>query len=258
MADSRKVRYEIENEIAVVTIDSPPFNTYTLEMMADFETSFRELHEAALRATVVTGIGNVFQGGADINIFLQAKTSQDGYNFVQRVQEMLNLVVDLECPVIAAINGLALGGGTELALACDIRIASKSATFGLPEVKFGIIPGAGGTQRAPRLLGPGRAKALIFAGGIIDADEAFRIGLVDRIVPPGKLMEEAMNLADKIATRSPAAVRAAKKAINEGLDVSLSDGLIIERNYLAQLAEDGEMAEGATAFLQKRKPVFTK
>ena len=258
MTDNRRVRYEIKNEVAMVTIDSPPFNTYTLEMMADFETTFNELHETPLRAVVVTGIGNVFQGGADINIFLRAKTSQDGYNFVQRVQEMLNLVADLECPVIASINGLALGGGTELALACDIRIASESAAFGLPEVKFGIIPGAGGTQRAPRLLGPGRAKMLIFAGGIIGAAEAFRIGLVDRIVPPDRLMEEVMSLADKIATRSPAAVRAAKKAINEGLDVSLSEGLIIERKYLAQLAEDGEMVEGATAFLQKRKPAFTK
>lgn len=254
---NRKVRYEIENEIAVVTIDSPPFNTYTRDMMVDFVTSFKELHEKKLRAVVVVGVGNVFQGGADINIFLEAKTAEDGYEFVKEVQEMLNLVADLECPVIAAVNGLALGGGTELALACDIRIASESASFGLPEVRFGIIPGAGGTQRAPRLLGPGRAKLLIYSGEIIDAAEAFRLGLVDRVVPPESLMDEVMKLARRISQRSPVAVRMAKKAVNEGLDVSLDQGLLIERKYLAQLTVDGEMVEGAKAFLEKRKPNFT-
>jgi len=255
---NRRVRYEIEDEIAVVTIDSPPFNTYTLEMMADFETSFKELHKEKLRCVLVTGVGEVFQGGADVNIFLELKSAQDGYQFIQRVQEMLNLVADLECPVIAAVNGLALGGGTELALACDIRIAAESAYFGLPEVKFGIVPGAGGTQRAPRLLGPGRAKLLMFSGEVVDAAEAFRLGLADRIVPPDQLMENTMRLAKKIATRSPMAVRAAKKAIDEGLDTTLAKGLIIERDYLAHLAVEGEMEEGAKAFLERRKPNFTK
>ena len=146
----------------------------------------------------------------------------------------------------------------KLALACDIRIAARSATFGLPEVKFGIIPGAGGTQRASRLLGPGRAKMLICSGEIIDADEAFRLGLVERVVPDDQLTAESMKLAKKIAARSPMAVRAAKQAIDEGLQVGLKDGLKIERDCLEMLTREGEMQEGAKAFLEKRKPNFTK
>ena len=140
MTDQMRVKCKIENEIAVVTIDSPPYNTFTHPMMADFIKTFEDLHRTKLRAVIITGVGPVFQGGADINIFLESKSPEDGRALIKKVQDMLTLAADLSCPTIAAVNGLALGGGTELALACDIRIAARSATFGLPEVKFGIIP----------------------------------------------------------------------------------------------------------------------
>ena len=189
-------------------------------------------------------------------MFLNVTTEKDGRSFGKMAQELINNVAEMECPVIAAVNGLALGGGTELALACDIRIASTAASFGLTEVSYGVIPGGGGTQRLPRLIGPGRAKMLIFSGKTIDASEALNIGLADIIVEPEQLIPEAMKLARKISENSPAAVKAAKKAMNEGLDVSLAKSLIIERGYLAKLFGIGEPLEGAKAFLEKRKPVY--
>lgn len=252
----KTVRYEIDNEIALLTLDNPPVNAFTQEMIDDISVVFQELKTQKLRVLILTGAGRAFQAGADINMFLDLKTEEDGYNVAKMSQEMINKAADMDCPVIAAVNGLALGGGTELSLACDIRIASSTAVFGLTEVVYGVLPGGGGTQRLPRLIGPGRAKMLILSGKIIDANEAFTFGLVDSVVEPGQLMPEVMKLAKQIAEKSPAAVKWAKKAINDGLDVPLADGLIIEREYLGKLVAVGDQIEGATAFLEKRKPNF--
>lgn len=250
------VKCECKKDIAIVTMDNPPVNSFTRELIDDFLKTCDELRAMKLRAVIITGAGKAFQAGADINMFLNVKTEKDGFDLGEMSQNITNQVAGLECPVIAAVNGFALGGGTELALACDIRIASSNASFGLPEVGYGVFPGGGGTQRLPRLIGPGRAKMLILSGKKIDAAEAFRFGLVDQVVEPGQLMSEAMNLAERIAERSPAAVRMAKRVIDEGLNVSLEDGLMIEQKGLGKLVEVGDQIEGATAFLEKRKPVF--
>ena len=254
MADT--VKYELAEEIALVTMNNPPVNAFSKNLIDDFNAIFDELRAKKLRVVVLTGVGKAFQAGADIRMFLDLKTEEDGLALGKTVQDLVNNAARMECPVIAAINGVALGGGTELAVACDIRVASSAAKFGLPEVTYGIIPGAGGTQRLPRLIGPGRAKMLLFSGRIIDADEALKIGLVDMVVEPDQLMPEVMQLAGMIAGKSPGAVRIAKRAVNEGLDVPLSDGMMIERRYLGKLIAIGDQIEGATAFLEKRKPNF--
>lgn len=253
---TKTVNYELDNEIALVTMNNPPVNAFTQELINDFSEMFKKLKTTKLRAVVLTGAGKAFQGGADINMFLNLKTEEDGWAIGRMTHGLINPVAEIECPVIAAINGFALGGGTELALACDIRIASSAARFGQPEVAYGVIPGGGGTQRLPRLIGPGRAKLLIYSGKIIDAEEAYKIGLVDSVVEPDQLISEAMKLARKIAEQSPAAVKWSKKSINDGLDLSLAEGLEIERKCLAKLVGVGDQIEGATAFLEKRKPNF--
>ena len=206
----KTVAYEIADEVAVVTMDNPPVNAFTRTFSADFLDTFKALRAEKLRAVVVTGTGRAFQGGADITMFLDLKSEEDGAAIGKMTQGIMNSVAGIECPVIAAINGFATGGGTELAIACDIRIASSKAVFGQPEVAYGVLPGAGGTQRLPRLIGPGRAKLLIFSGKKVSAEEAFQIGLVDLVVEPEQLLPEAMKLARKIAGNSPAAVRFCK------------------------------------------------
>ena len=252
----KTVKCEFNEEIATVTLDNPPVNSFTQQLIDDFIATCDELTEMKLRAVIITGEGKTFQAGADINMFLQLKTEADGLALGKMSQDITDHVANLECPVIGAINGAALGGGTELALACDIRIASKNSSFGLPEVGYGVLPGGGGTQRLPRLIGSGRAKMLIFSGKIISADEALLIGLVEQVVDPEKLMPEAMKMARMIAGKSPAAVKAAKRVINKGLDENLGNGLMIEREGLGKLIAVGDQIEGASAFLEKRKPTF--
>ena len=252
----KTVKCEFNEEIATVTLDNPPVNSFTQQLIYDFIATCDELTEMKLRAVIITGAGKTFQAGADINMFLKLKTEADGLALGKMSQDITDHVANLKCPVIGAINGAALGGGTELALACDMRIASSNASFGLPEVRYGVFPGGGGTQRLPRLIGPGRAKMLIFSGKIITAEEALQIGLVDQVVAPDQLMPEAMKMARMIAGQSPAAVKAAKRAISEGMNVSLEDGLMIERKGLGKLVVIGDQIEGAKAFLEKRKPNF--
>ena len=252
----KTVLCEISDEIATVTMNNPPVNAFTETLIKDFMEVFKDLKNQKVRVVVLTGSGNAFQAGADINMFLDVKTEEEGINFSQMCQDISNHVAQMKCPVIAMVNGLAMGGGTELALACDIRISSKEASFGLPEVGFGVYPGGGGSQRLPRLIGPGRAKMLMLSGKIINADEAFQIGLVDEVVEQDQLMLEVMKLARMIAKKSPAAVMAAKRVMDEGLDVSLEDGLMLERKGLGKLVTIGDQIEGAQAFLEKRKPKF--
>ncbi len=252
----KTVKYEINQEVAIVTLDNPPVNAFNQQLIEDFLKTFNELKTKKLRSVIITSGGKAFQAGADIKMFLSLKTEKDGLSLAEMSQDITDHVAKMECPVIAAINGFALGGGTELALACDIRIASKNASFGLPEVGYGVFPGGGGTQRLPRLIGPARAKMLIFSGKKISAEEALQIGLVDMVVELERLMPEAMKLAQMIAENSPTAVKLAKKVINKGMDVSLPDGLKTEGRYLGKLVAVGDQIEGASAFLEKRKPKF--
>lgn len=251
------VTNEVNEEIALVTMNNPPVNALTQQLTDDLNQTLDELKEMKLRVVILTGTGKFFQAGADINNFLTIKGEEDFLAQGTKGQEFVSRIAAITCPVIAAVNGAALGGGTEISLACDIRIASTQATFGQPEVNYGVIPGGGGTQRMSRLIGPGRAKMLIYSGMRIRADEAFSLGLVDKVVEPDQLLPEAMKMAQMIAEKSPAAVKAAKRAINEGLDMPLADGLVLETKYMSKLAALGDMNEGATAFFEKRKPNFT-
>ena len=252
----KTVNCEIKNEIALVTLNNPPVNFFNDELIEDLVETVKEVKTKDIRVLIITGAGKGFQAGADIKMFLKMKTEEDGVKLGEMCQNITDTVASVECPVIAMVNGMALGGGTELALSCDIRIASSKATFGLPEVGYGVFPGGGGTQRLARLIGIGRAKMLILSGSIIDASEAYNIGLVDQVVEPEQLLETTMKFAEKIAAQSPSAVKWAKRIMDESIHLSLKDGLSLERQYLGKLIAVGDQIEGANAFLEKRSPDF--
>ncbi|WP_374972360.1 enoyl-CoA hydratase/isomerase family protein [Spongiibacter marinus] len=250
------VSCEINNEIALVTMNNPPVNQFSEALINDVISTFERLHSEKIRAVILTGTKQSFQAGVDLNMFHDVKTREQGIEFCHLCQKITNLVANTPCPVIAMIDGVALGGGTELIAACDIRIASEDATFGLPEVGWGVYPGAGGTKRIPELIGSGKAKMLMFSGKIISAEEAYKMGLVDEVVSSEMLLETTMKLANMIAKRSPAAVRGVKAAIDGGLHVSMPEALEIECAGLGDLVVVGDLLEGAAAFSEKRKPVY--
>jgi len=253
----KKVVCEIKDGLAVVTLNNPPFNALNAAVMSDLDHILEALSSnRSVQVVIITGAGEkAFVAGADIKQFT-GMTPASGKELVLHGHEILSKIKALKQPVIAAIHGLALGGGCELALACDLRIASGNALFGLPEVSLGIIPGYGGTQRLARLVGSSRAMALIYTGDPIKADEAFRIGLVDKLAPVGQVLEEAKSMANKIMSRGPLAVQGAKKAIHTGMEMTLEEGLILEADVFAGLCGTDDQKEGAEAFLSKRKPVF--
>jgi enoyl-CoA hydratase/carnithine racemase len=191
-----------------------------------------------------------------MNRFLAITTIEEATAFVEMAQGFMDRIAALPFPTIAAINGFALGGGLEIALACDIRIASRTATMGLPEVRYGILAGAGGTQRLSRLLGPGRAKLLMYTGRRIGSEQALAIGLVDEIVEPDRLLPTALQVAEEIAANSPVAVRQVKRCVDEGLQMTLEDGLALERRCWAELIPRRDYLEGVAAWLEKRKPTY--
>ena len=262
------VHYEFDNGLAVVTIDNPPVNSLTVEMSNELKDVFQSLgklevadrgfEKRRVEVVILTAVSTrgVFMAGADINLFLNLKTREDGENLIKFYHGIMNTIAEFEHPVICAVEGLALGGGTEAALACDMRIAGSGARFGLTEVALGVLPGGGGTQRLARLVGPGYAKKMIFTGERIDAEEALRIGLVEKVVPQGQALDEAKNVARAILCNAPTAIKYAKTAIDRGLNTTLTEGLLIEREALGFVCESGEQIEGAKAFLEKRKPRF--
>ncbi len=258
------IRFETEGAVALLAIDRPEVHNAldfeTSDALADAWLRFRD--DDALRVAILTGAGErAFCTGADlrgVGEFYAKLTSAERVRRSELTPGLggitRNLAIDK--PILAAVNGYCLAGGLEIALACDLRIASENATFGLPEVTRGIIPGAGGTQRLPRLIGPGRALDLILTGRRIDAVEAERVGLVSRVVPPAALRDEALRLAIAIADNGPLAVRAAKAAVWHGLDVSLEEGLRIEQMMAEPVRQSDDAREGPRAFLAKRKPEF--
>jgi len=249
---------EQKGNIALLTINRPDklnaLNNETLNELKDFFTSAK--HDSSIDVVILTGGGNkAFAAGADITELskLDVITAKD---FCEKGQEVFNLIEKLSKPVIAAVNGFALGGGCELAMACHIRLASESAKFGQPEVNLGIIPGYGGTQRLTRLVNSSRSIEIILTGEPIDANEAYRIGLVNKIYPAEELLNKAWELAEKIASKSQAAVRLALKAVVSANELTQNEGQLLESSLFAICTGTRDFKEGTSAFLEKRKPNF--
>jgi enoyl-CoA hydratase len=250
---------EKHDRIGIVKINRPDvYNAMNVEAILELEQAMKEFDaDKSVRVIIVTGEGKAFVSGSDISR-LKAMDAINAREYSQTGQRVLSYIENMEKPVIAAVNGFALGSGCELAMACDIRIASEKAKFGQPEVKLGLIPGHAGTQRLARLVGVGKAKELIFTGDMIDAQEALRIGLVNQVVSPEALIKEAENLARKIMEVSPTAVRIAKTVINRGIDANLTTANSYETEAFSILFSTEEAKEGMTAFLEKRKPNWDK
>jgi len=252
------VLYEKKDAIAYVTVNRPKvLNALNTPTWKDLRTAFEDARDdAKVRGVILTGAGNkAFIAGADISELAKI-TAFEAEQSSRFGQEVLDLIENLGKPVIAAINGFALGGGCETAMACTIRVAVDSAKFGQPEVALGLVPGGGGTQRLPRLVGKGRALQLILSGEMIGAQEAYRIGLVNELVPASDLITRAEAILKKIAANAPIAVKFAIEAANKGVETSQSEGLLLEASFFGLCAATDDKKEGTTAFLEKRVPRF--
>src|SRR5215468_6264068 len=252
------VLYEKRSGIAYVTLNRPKvLNALNALTWRDLRTAFEDARDdAGVRGVILTGAGDkAFIAGADIGELAHA-TAIDAERSSRFGQEVLDLVENLGKPVVAAINGFALGGGCETAMACAIRIAVEHAKFGQPEVKLGLLPGGGGTQRLPRLVGKGRALQLILSAETISAQEAYRIGLINEVVPAADLIPRAEAILKMIASNAPVAVKLSLDAVNKGLDTSQSEGFALEASYFGLCAATEDKKEGTSAFLVKRAPQF--
>ena len=256
------VNVELQGAVAVLTIDRPKaLNALNPEVLADLKAAFEGIDQNAVRCVVLTGAGEKsFVAGADIGS-MSTMTKAEGEAFGKLGNDIFLMIESFPLPVIAAVNGFALGGGCELAMSCDIRICSDNAMFGQPEVGLGITPGFGGTQRLPRIVGLGMAKQLLYTARNIDAAEALRIGLVNAVVPQAELMDTALKMANNVAKNAPIAVRACKQAVNEGMQVSIDKAVEIEEKLFGGCFETHDQVEGMACFLSKEKPkpkaVFT-
>ena len=259
MAEFKNLIVKNVDDILIVTINrEKALNALNKETVMELQQLFSSYwSDVSVKGVIITGAGEKsFVAGADIPELAELNV-QDGAKTMERGQYLMKTIQNFPKPVIAAINGFALGGGCELAMSCDIRLASEKAKFGQPEVNLGIIPGYGGTQRLSRLVGRGKATQLIMTGQIIKADEAYRIGLVDEIYSPDELMDKALEMAKTIASKAPLAVSAAKECINRGLDISLTAGCDLEKTNFAMLCESTDKKEGMGAFMEKRTAKFT-
>lgn len=258
MSEYKNVTTEKKDYVLVVTINRPrALNAINKETVAELQKVFSfHWSDDSVRCVVITGSGDKsFVAGADIPELADLDV-RAGNDLSARGLYLMKTIQNFPKPVIAAINGFALGGGCELAMACDIRLASEKAKLGQPEVNLGIIPGYGGTQRLPRLVGRGKAMQLILTGEMISAQEAHRIGLVDEVYPPDQLMDKAMEMANTIASKGPIAVELAKECIHRGLEVTLTVGCDLEKANFGQCCGTGDKNEGMEAFLEKRPPKF--
>jgi enoyl-CoA hydratase len=250
--------FDVRDGVAFVTVNRPDkLNALNDQVMAELALAVERIAtEPAIRGAIVTGAGpKAFIAGADIGD-LSRQGPFDGKARAMRGQGVLRRLETCGKPFIAAVNGYALGGGCELAMACHLRLASDTAKFGQPEVKLGIAPGYGGTQRLPRLVGKGVALQLILSGEMIDAQEAYRIGLVNKVVPAADLLAESEKVLRGILAMAPLAIRLCIEAIDQGLEMTLDEGLLLEANHFGLLAATHDMKEGTTAFLEKRPPRF--
>jgi enoyl-CoA hydratase len=253
----KNLLYEIDGSVGVMKVNRPEVrNVLNWETWMEFEDALKQLHsDPNLRVGIITGVGDeAFIGGADLRM-LKERTPQDAVSASKKANEILLFMESMDEPMIAAINGWALGGGCEIALACDIRIASERARIGQTEARVGIMPGYGGNVRLMRIIGPGRAKEMIYTGRVVKAQEAERIGLANRVVPHEKLMEEAMALAREIA-KGPAAIHLAKKAMFQAFQKPYQEALNTDSELYGEVYKTEDFKEGVTAFLEKRKPSF--
>ena len=263
MGDWQYIRTDTEERVAVLTIDHPPVNSFNKQVVTELSEAMHELlDDDEVKAIVITGGGtNAFVAGADIpEIKELIETPGDSYDeareFIERGQQV-NLEIERATkPVIAAINGFCLGGGLELAMACHIRICSDRARLGQPEINLGLIPGWGGTQRLARIAGKGKAVEMILTGDMVTAQEAYRVGLVNKVVPAGAILKEARGLARKIVSKSKFPIAATLRAVTEGLEAGIEEGLAIEREQFVGLADTDDIREGISAFLEKRQAEF--
>ena len=252
------LKFQQDGAVAVVTLNRPKvlnaLNNHTLAELAACMASLKD--DAGVRAIILTGEGEKsFVAGADINE-LASLSPVEGQGHARRGQAIFDAVEQLGKPVIAAINGFALGGGCELAMACTMRIAADTARFGQPEVNLGLIPGYAGSQRLPRLVGKGIAMEILLTGDMVSAQRAYEIGLVNRVVPAAELMAEAMKLAQALASKAPIAVRFILDAVNQGLEAPFAVGEVLETSLFGTIASSDDMREGTKAFLEKRKAVW--
>lgn len=256
------IHLEIKGGVATVTIDNPPMNVLNSQVTDQLKQVFSQINDdPQVIAVILTGTGErAFMAGADIKEFpgWLNMEKQELINKITANHQVFNMIEDLPKPVIALLNGYTFGGGCELALACDIRIAEEHVQIGLPEVKLGLFPGGGGTQRLPRLIGKAKAKELMFLGEPITAAEALSIGLVNQIVPKGEGMIAAKSMAQKMSSYSLQALSRIKKAVNEGEDCSLESAINLEVNLFADIFQTEDAKEGVQAFIQKRSASFTQ
>jgi enoyl-CoA hydratase len=254
----KNILVSFEDEIGILTINRPKaLNALNIETLREIQMGIQEVKDhLEMKILIVTGAGEkAFVAGADI-LEMKEMNSIEALNFAKLGHTTLKMIQDLDRPVIAAVNGFALGGGTEIALACDFIYASENARFGLPEVTLGVFPGFGGTQRLPRLIGKGKAKELIMTGKMISAQEAYEMGIVNRVFPPASLMKETRKVAAQIAANGAIGVRLAKMVVDAGFNMDLAEACALESYAFGISFTTAEQKEGMTAFIEKRKPNF--
>ena len=261
MSDGKKLQYVSwmnEEGVTTVFLSNGPLNVLNSGVIADLIQCADEIRDnSSVRAVVITGSGErAFSAGGDIEEFPKILQGKDAKEFWRQNRVPMQKFAALPQPMIAAVNGLAYGGGAELTMVCDLRIASETAKFCLPEIKIGLFPDGGGTQRLPRLIGAARAKEMMFLGEPISAEEAFRIGLVNKVVPAGETLPVAQALGRRLAGMPAAALRFIKRAVDEGSEMDLQEGLRLEGTLFDEVFETADAKEGIGAFLEKRKPRF--
>jgi len=254
----KNILYDKKDEIATITINRPKaLNALNKDTLLEIRSAIADAaKDSSIKVVIITGAGTrAFCAGADV-AELSGRSPIEITKFIKLGQDTLSIIENFDKPVIAAVNGLALGGGCELVMACDLAVASDQAKFGQPEINLGIMPGWGGTQRLTRLVGIKKAKEIVLLGEMIGSDEALRTGLVNKVVPAEKLMDEANAIARKLADKSPLALRFAKLAVNKALETSLAEGLEFEKTTFALLYSSEDAKEGINSFLAKKKPVW--
>jgi enoyl-CoA hydratase len=257
MKDYKTILVDVSEDIAVVKINRPEaLNALNADVLDELEDVFTYIAQADdIRAVILTGEGKAFVAGADIAAMGKMGT-MDGRDFMRKGQAVMALIEGVEKPVVAAVNGFALGGGCELAMACDVRFSSEKAKFGQPEVNLGIIPGFGGTQRLPRLVGKGMAKYLIYSAEIIGAEEALRIGLVEKVFAADELLSQATAWLKQVLGKAPIAVRMAKVAVNNGVNMDIKSAIALELESITVALASADRIEGMAAFVEKRPAAF--
>ncbi len=258
MTEYKQIKLKIDDAVATLTLNSAPVNALSPNMLKEIDQALSEIEkDEGVRALVITGSGsNAFCAGADVKE-MAGLTPDTAAEVIGIGNEVFNRIEAFRMPVIAAVNNLCLGGGMELILSCDIRVSSDRARFGLPEVTLGLIPSWGGVARLPRVVGPGRAKEYIYTGQLFNAQEALRIGLLNKVVPDGDEVRAAVDIAKRIGKKSsPVAVAAAKQAINEGIGVDSETAVNAGIKAMLQVASSEDLVEGIKAFVEKRQPVF--